>query len=305
MFPGQGAQYIGMGKDFFDRYLEAREVYQEAEDILGQNISRVCFEGPESELLKTENSQLAIFLTSMAILKVIYAQFPSLVPAVTTGLSLGEYSALVASKKLIFSEAVKLVRKRALLMNEACLREEGTMSAVIGLDYEQVLKVVSPLESEKVWIANCNSPGQIVISGVKQGIEKASLLLKESGAKKVIPLKVHGAFHSGLMEYARENLKKEIEKVSFSDSSIDIVMNATGNYLESIEHLSELMLKQVVSSVLWQQGIEAIASKGVEYFIEIGPGKVLTGLNKRILKNAQKTISIEKVSDLEFLGNEF
>lgn len=295
LFPGQGSQSVGMGKDFYDSFRIAKETFQEADDLLKENLSNVIFEGPLDLLTQTRNSQLAIFVVSMALLRTAQNQLPDLIPAVCSGLSLGEYTALCASGRLGFKETLFLVRERARLMNDACEKIPGAMAAVLGMNAEEIVTAVKDLEG--VWVANFNAPGQTVISGTKQGIENASVALKEKGAKRVLPLTVHGAFHSGLMQKAREGLKPFIDQAEIQDSKIGFVMNVSGDFVKGIDEVRSHLEAQVTQSVKWEQGIEAMKRDGIELYLEIGCGKTLTGLNKKI--GAFPSSSIEKISDLE------
>ncbi len=295
IFPGQGAQYVGMGKDFFDSFALARETFQEADDLLGEKLSKIIFEGPEDVLTETRYSQLAIFVVSAALLRVVLKELPDLRPAVCAGLSLGEYTALYASGRLGFAETLFLVRERARLMNEACEKVPGTMAAVLGLDAAGIEMAVKDLEG--VWVANFNAPGQTVISGTKEGIEKAALILKERGARRVLPLIVHGAFHSGLMRSAQEGLSPFIERVEFKNSPTDLVMNVPGNFVKTDDEIRRNLTAQVTQSVRWEQGIMAMKDAGVELFLEIGCGKTLTGLNKKM--GVLSMSAVEKITDLE------
>ena len=301
LFPGQGAQYPGMGKDFYDAYPAAKETYQEADDLLKENLSKIIFEGPEEVLTQTKNSQVAIFVTSMALLRTFQQKFPEIEPAVCSGLSLGEYTALCASNRLDFAAALLLVRERARLMNEACEKVPGTMAAVLGLDAEGIRKAVQGLDG--VWVANYNAPGQTVISGTKEGIEKAALLLKEKGAKRVIPLTVHGAFHSGLMQSAQDGLAPFVEAAPIVESAIPFVMNVPGDFASSIGESRRNLILQVTHSVCWEQGIQAMSPAGIELYLEIGCGKTLTGLNKKIGVTAP-CLSIDKRADLDAFADQ-
>jgi [acyl-carrier-protein] S-malonyltransferase len=292
LFPGQGAQYIGMGKDFADSFLVARETFQEADDILKEHLSRIVFEGPETELVKTKNSQLGIFVTSAAILRCL----PELKPRMCAGLSLGEYTALWASGRLSFKDTLLLVQQRAIFMNEACEETKGTMAAVLGLNATAIDEALA--DSRDVWVANYNCPGQTVISGTKDGVEAAAVVLKQAGAKRVIPLSVHGAFHSGLMKRAQDNLTPFIARAPMVDSGIDFVMNASGAFAFSVDEIRKLLTDQVTHSVRWEQGILAAEKKKIDLYIEIGCGKTLAGLNKKIGVSAQ-TLSVEKVADID------
>lgn len=299
LFPGQGAQYPGMGKDFFDSFAIAKETFQEADDLLQENLSRIIFEGPEDLLTKTLYSQLGIFVTSIAILRTVMQQMPGLTPFIAAGLSLGEYSALHASGKLGFKETLFLVQKRATFMNVACETTNGTMAAVLGINAAEIEKALQG--SPEIWVANYNCPGQTVISGTVAGVDAAARLLKEKGAKRVIPLVVHGAFHSGLMQSAQESLTSFVLDAPIQDSSIHLVMNVPGTRVDSVEMIKDCLIRQVTHSIRWEQGIVAMAHEGVDRFIEMGCGRTLSGMNKKIGVSGE-TLSIEKVEHLELLG---
>ena len=302
LFPGQGAQYLGMGKSFYDHYPLAKQTFIEADDLLKENLSKVIFEGPEETLTQTRNSQLGIFVVSIALLRTLQSLYPNLKPKVASGLSLGEYSALYAAEKIGFHEALFLVRDRGYYMNEACMENPGAMAAVLGMDTEKVDQVVSELNLKKdLWIANYNCPGQVVISGTVSGIEKGTNALKAAGARRVVPLQVFGAFHSGLMKSAEEKLEHSLNNVSFKHSKIDIVMNVPGNFIKEESYIPEFLKKQVSHSVRWQQGIQEIEKTAPDFYLEIGCGKVLSGLNKKI-GVISDTISIEHTDDLNLLA---
>ncbi len=303
LFPGQGAQYSGMGQDFFQKYLVARETFQEADELLHFKLSELIFSGSLQKLTLTKNAQPAIFVVSFALLRVLQKEFPGLKPQAAGGLSLGEYTALAAAEKLAFAEALLLVQKRAFLMHEACEKHKGTMAAVMGMEADALEKLLNPMRRDNVFPANFNTPGQTVISGSFEGIEKAGRLLKEQGAKKIIPLKVHGAFHSGLMEEARIKLTPAIEKTSFVESSIDVVMNVIGGFVKDIKKMKKALILQIVNPVRWQKCVEALDEFGSELFIEIGPGKTLTNMNRKIGVKG-KTVNLEKVSDLDAIYQE-
>jgi len=298
VFPGQGAQYPGMGHDFFSQFPEAKSVFEEADRVLGTPFSKLIFEGSKEELTQTNNSQLAIFITSIAILRVVEAQLPELTPTVCAGLSLGEYTALVAAKKLTFAEALPLVKARGMWMQTACENHPGTMMVVLGLELNVVEETLTPFE--KVWVANLNCPGQIVIAGEVTEVEKVAALLKEKGARRVLPLDVSGAFHSGLMQEAQDQLKPLILASNLESSPIDVVLNVEGDYVTDLEKVRECMISQVTHPVKWQKGVEKMVEAGVDLYIEMGPGKTLAGMNKRIGVEAP-ILSIEKSEDLALL----
>lgn len=298
LFPGQGAQIVGMGKDFNDTYQSARLVFEEADDLLKRNLSKILWEGPEAALTETQNSQVGIFVTSMALLAVARELFPQINPSFCAGLSLGEYSALSASGKLSFQETLKLVDKRGRYMNDACEKEKGTMAVVMGMEAQAVENMVSEIDLPKdLFVANLNCPGQVVISGTVRGIEAAMKVAKEKGAKRVLPLAVHGAFHSGLMNSAKMRLEPEILQCTFSHSPISLVMNYSGSVVDSQEEMCHQLIEQVTSPVRWEQGIRAMDAKGVDLYLEIGCGKTLSGMNKRIGVQAS-SFSLEKIQDI-------
>lgn len=301
LFPGQGAQYPGMGRDFFDAFSIAKRTFEEADDLLQESFSRLILEGPSTELTLTKNSQVAIFVVSTAILRVVQEQFPTLYPSVCAGLSLGEYTALMASGRISFKECLALVRIRASAMHAACEVKKGTMQVVLGLSEEVVAHALQGLPAgAELWIANLNCPEQVVIAGTEEMIAAAAILLKEKGAKRVLPLDVSGAFHSGLMRPAQEKLAPEISRVHLCESAIELVMNVPGDFVRDVNDIRRYLIEQVVSPVRWEKGIRAMQAHAIDVYLEMGPGKSLAGMNKRIGVNAP-TLSIEKVSDLEQL----
>lgn len=299
LFPGQGAQYVGMGKDFADTFPTAKRTFEEADDVLKRKLSSIVFEGPEDILTETKNSQVAIFVTSIAILRVLQELFPELKPSVCAGLSLGEYTALHASSRMGFAETLQLVQLRGQFMNEACTAVKGTMAAIFGLKADVLEEIVTQLNMPKdLWIANFNCPGQIVISGTVKGVEAASAEAKAKGAKHVIPLQVHGAFHSGLMEPAEKRLKEYIDAADLKESSVNLVMNVPGDFVKELPEIRHYMIKQVTSPVRWEQGIRSMDAKGINLYLEIGCKKALKRFNKEIGVSGL-TLGIEKVSELQ------
>lgn len=295
IFPGQGAQYVGMGSDLYQQFPAAKVIFEKANHILGFNIAKLCFEGPKEELMRTDLCQPAILTVSVAALRVLESALPSpLLPKAVLGLSLGEYTALVAAGSLSFEDAVSLVRRRGQFMEEASRQNPGTMASVIGLSLEDAKKVC--LETG-IWIANLNSPGQIVISGAKEKVEAASNLAKERGARKVIPLDVSGAFHSGLMESVAQRLKAEIDKIEIKPPKIKVVTNVDAGYESSPDEIKANLVTQVKSPVLWEDSIRLLSAESVKRYIEVGPGKVLTGLLIRI-DPALECLNVETAADL-------
>jgi len=295
LFPGQGAQYVGMAKDLYENSVEAREMIKTADDALGVNLSHIMFNGDEELLKQTENTQPAIFLHSVALallIRTIDAQ-------TAAGHSLGEYSALVAAGAIQFYDAIKLVRARGKAMQKAGVENPGTMAAVINLDNKKVEEACLEAQPEGiVQCANFNSPGQIVISGSVTGVRKAMELCKAKGAKLVKELVVSGAFHSPLMESAKEILKAELESAPIYDAKFPVYANVTAKPVTAKEEIKDLLYRQVTCPVRWEETIVNMINDGVEEFVEIGPGKVLQGLVKRINPNV-KAFGIDKYTDLE------
>lgn len=304
LFPGQGAQYPGMGRDFYENFAIAKQTFQEADELLSCHFSKVIFDGSSWDLTQTKNSQMAIYITSLAICRTVQEQFPMLIPTVCAGLSLGEYTALTASLKCSFEDCLPIVCARGQYMNEACEIEEGTMHVVLGLDAAKVEEIIQQLQANhRVFVANLNCPGQVVIAGTKSGVEAASITLKEKGAKRCVPLDVSGAFHSGLMQSAKEKLIPLINQAKLSESKIGLVMNVPGSYVGSIEQMRQYLIEQVTSSVRWERGVRAMMEKGIQLYLEMGPGKALAGMNRKIGASGA-VLSIEKVTDLEELAKQ-
>ncbi len=283
IFPGQGSQYVGMGRDLVAEFPAAMELFQKADAALGFSLSKICFEGPEEELKQTKNTQPAIFLQSLAVWNILNPRDASM----TAGHSLGEYSALVAAGALSFEEGLRLVRLRGELMQKAGEENPGAMAAVVGLDAKIVGEVCCTAWKDGiVQAANFNSPGQIVISGSVSGVRKAMELGKERGAKLVKELVVSGAFHSPLMQSAKDGLKVALDKTEFRDASIPVYANVTARPVQKADEIRAMLFEQVTSPVRWEETIINMAADGASSFTEIGPGKVLQGLVKRIIPGA-------------------
>ncbi len=293
IFPGQGAQATGMGKDFYDNVSASREVFDKATQLLGLDMPALCFE-ENDKLDITEYTQAALLTASVAMLAALEEK--GIVPDVCAGLSLGEYCALVASKVMSFEDAVKTVRQRGILMQEAVPVGEGGMSAVIGLDGAVIEKVCEGIEG--VQVANFNCPGQIVITGKLESVEKANEQLKEAGARRCIMLNVSGPFHSDMLQEAGKKLGKVLEDVQLNDFTIPYVTNVTAEYVRDTSSIKELLQKQISSSVRWQQSVEKMIAQGVDTFVEIGPGKTLAGFMKKIDKT-MTVYNIEKLEDVD------
>jgi len=279
IFPGQGAQYIGMGKYLYDNHEIARHTFDNANDILGFDLKGLCFEGPANELTKTENCQAAILVASIAALRVHLLKCSQLTPQAVLGLSLGEYSALVCAEVISFSDAVRLVRLRGQLMEKAAKENPGKMASVIGLDVDIVEKIC---QASGAQIANLNCPSQIVISGTIESIDKAFSLAKEAGAKRVIILDVSGPFHSVLMSGAGQELRQALKNIEFLSPRIPVISNVTACAQADPEMIKENLVDQLSSMTRWEESIRYVVSGGIKHFLEIGPGTVLKGLLKRI-----------------------
>jgi len=293
MFPGQGAQYIGMGKDFYDACEESKAVYELASKVTGLDIAKLCFEENE-EINITEYTQIAMLTTEAAIYAALKKAGKE--PAACAGLSLGEYGALIASGVMSMEDAFRVIRARGIFMQEA-VPTGGAMAAVLGLDAKAIEEVCSNTEGI-VSIANYNCPGQIVITGEEAAVEKAGAALKEAGAKRVVPLKVSGPFHSKMLVGAGEKLRKVLDTVEIHTPEIPYIANVTADYVTDAADVKPLLMKQVSSSVRWEQTIRKMLADGVDTFIEIGPGKTLTGFMRKIDKNA-KAFNIEKLEDID------
>jgi len=300
IFPGQGSQYVGMGKEFFENFSVAKQIFQEADDTLHFSISALCFEGPEEALKLTENTQPAILTTSVGALKVLEAE-KGIIPQLTAGHSLGEYSALVASGGLAFAEAVKTVRLRGKFMQEAVPVGEGAMAAVLGMERDQIEELCEACSSGEVLApANFNCPGQIVIAGHSKAVERAMERIKQGG-KKAVLLPVSAPFHSPLMKPAGERLEKALGQISVGDLKIPVVTNVEAEVNTSRDRVKGLLVAQVSSPVRWEESMRKMIERGVEQVLEIGPGKVLSGLMKRIdngieTKNLEDLQTLKKIS---------
>ena len=295
LFSGQGAQYGGMGKELYDNFAVCKEVFDRADKALGMRISDICF-GEDERLNETEFTQPAILTMSTAVEKLMEEK--GLKADYAAGLSLGEYSALVCAGVLSFEDAVVLVRKRGRFMTEAVPLGVGAMSAVINLDAEKIQEVISSVDPERVFIANYNCPGQIAIAGYADAVEKCEPLLQEAGARKAVRLNVSGPFHTPLLKPASDRLGAELEKITIRDFEIPVVSNLTACEYEGKDSVIPTLRKQVMSSVRWEQTIRLLIDKGVDTFIEMGPGKTLAGFVKKVSRQV-KAFNVEDMKTLE------
>ena len=300
IFSGQGSQYIGMGKELYDNILVSKEVLDKAKDLLDFNIKELIFNGKKEELDITENTQPAILVTSIMAMRAL--EDKGIKPYVVAGLSLGEYSALIASKSLTFEEAIPLIRKRGKFMQDAVPIGKGSMIAVIGLSLDKInLAIDKASEFGVVEISNYNTNNQIVIGGERVAVEKAKELSLDMGAKRAIELKVSGPFHTSLLESASIKLREELNKINFNNPEIKIISNVTADIIENKEEIKELLCKQIKSSVRWSESVEKIINMGVDTFIELGPGRVLSGFIKEISREKGLKLNIFNVEDMKSL----
>ena len=296
IFPGQGAQYAGMGQDFYENFPESKAIFDQAQEILGLDMKKLIF--TENDKLNiTEYTQAAMITTIAAMLVVIKSR--NIPVSMCAGLSLGEYAALIMSEAIDPMDAIRLVRKRGIYMQEAVPTGKGMMAAVLGMDNEAVEDICQKTLGI-VTVANYNCPGQVVISGECDAVKKAMEHLNNQGAKRVLPLNVSGPFHSPLLIEAGEKLRGELKQITFKNPKIAYVANTTAEFITNKEPIPELLAKQVYSSVRWQQSVEAMIAEGVEAFVEIGPGKTLSSFVKKI-DRSKLVINIDKVSDLKQL----
>lgn len=292
IFPGQGAQACGMGQDFYEQTETGKRIFDKATELMGFSMPQLCFE--ENDRLDiTEYTQAAMVTASIAMMRVLEEN--GIKPDVAAGLSLGEYCALAAAGVMSDEDAIRTVRQRGILMQEAVPVGEGAMAAILALDAAAIEEVTGAMEG--VWIANYNCPGQIVISGEKAAVEEACEKLKATGAKRAVMLNVSGPFHSGMLADAGEKLGEVLSQVELHEPQIPYVANVTAQYVKSAAEVKELLTRQVSSSVRWQQSVEAMIADGVDTFIEIGPGKTLAGFMRKISRDV-KTLNVEKLEDI-------
>ncbi|MFD2371249.1 ACP S-malonyltransferase [Brevibacillus sp. GCM10020057] len=305
VFPGQGSQFVGMGQTLSEQSEAARNVFEQADEALGFSLSALCFQGPEEELRLTANTQPAILTASVAVLAALREKRPDFQPDFVAGHSLGEYSALVAAGALDFADAVKTVRARGQFMEEAVPAGQGAMSAVLNLDRTVLQTVCEEVTASghPVQLANLNCPGQIVISGSAEGVKLAGEKAKAAGAKRVLPLNVSGPFHSSLMQPAADKLHAVLAGVTVRDASIPVVANVTARPVSAAQPIVDSLVQQVSAPVLWEDSVQWMVEQGVTTFVEIGPGKVLAGLVKKIAPADTTIISVQDMESLTELLN--
>jgi len=292
LFPGQGSQYVGMGREFFENYSEVRELFSQAGEILKMDVARFCFEGPEDVLVLTENVQPAMTVANLACLTIL--QLHEIYPVATAGHSLGEYSALYAAGVLDLKDLLNLVRWRGIFMHEAAQQEPGAMAAIMDLDEDKIREICVLCDAE---VANINCADQIIITGRGEPVSRAVAMSTEAGAKKCIPLNVSGPWHSRCMHQAREKFEPHVRECSFHDPKITVVNNIDAKPLESAAEVGQKLVDQLCGSVLWRQSMEWFLNAGYDHFVEVGPKKVLRGLMRRINRNA-KVLNVEDSASL-------
>lgn len=300
VFPGQGAQYVGMARDIYNNDDIAKKIIDEAERSVGINLKKIMFEGSDEELAKTENTQPAIVTHSIALFESLKDKIDLKYDA-CLGLSLGEYSALVAADAMDFNDAVAVVKKRGKYMQESVPLGKGTMAAILGLDREKVNEVIEQVDNGIIEVANYNSPGQIVISGETGTVKDSISLFKENGAKKAVVLNVSAPFHSSMLEPAGLKLKKELDDIKLRKCKVSVVSNVNADYYT--DNYKDLLVSQVSSSVLWEDSIEKLINEGFDTFIEIGPGKVLKGFINKISKKNKVDTKVYNIDNMESMND--
>ena len=299
LFPGQGAQSIGMGKDLYENYQEVRDIYENVHKITGVDIKKITFDGTEQELSKTQNTQIAVLTMSLAILKLLEKK--GINAEISAGLSLGEYTALIYSKCISFEDGVKLVKKRGEYMQNLLLKGDWAMAAILGLEDEKVEEVCKKVVDGFVVPVNYNTQGQVVISGEKTAVEQAEIIAKEMGAKKVRILKTSGPFHTKKLIEASNALRKDLEKININKFKTKVVKNINGDIYKDEENIKDILAEHMISPVKFSKCLETMLKMGIDTFVEIGPGKTLSGFVKRM--KTEKEIKIYNICDVKSLEN--
>ena len=299
IFPGQGTQVVGMGKDIYEKYEEARNVYNIIDNTLDENIEKLTYEESQEELNKTENTQIAIYAMSMAILEILKNN--GIKPVVAAGLSLGEYSALTAAGAISLEDGAKIVRTRGKLMQNLAPKGDWAMAAIIGLEDNKVEEACMKVTNGFVKAVNYNCPGQVVVSGEKEAVAQAMENAKELGAKRVIELKTSGPFHTEKLQKASIELKKELKKIDFKNFEISVIKNLNGEKYEEADDMADILAKHVVNPVKFGKSIEKMIEMGIDTFIEIGPGKTLSGFVKKVCKKLEKEVNVFNIENIETL----
>ena len=301
IFPGQGTQVVGMGKDIYEKYEEAKNVYKRIDEELGENIEELTYEAEQEVLNQTKNTQITIYAMSMAILEILNKN--GIKPEAAAGLSLGEYSALTCARAITLEEGAKIVRTRGMLMQELAPKGEWAMAAVIGLEDEKVEEACSKVESGFVRAVNYNCPGQVVISGEKEAVARAMEIAKELGARKVIELKTSGPFHTEKLKEASKELRKELEKITFSKCDVPVIKNFDGTPYTEEDDMVDILANHVINPVKFRKSIETMLDMGIDTFVEIGPGKTLSGFVKKVCKEKGIETNVFNIENVETLEN--
>ena len=299
IFPGQGTQTVGMGKDIYEKYEEAKETYRKIDEVLAENIEKLTFEESQEELNKTKNTQIAIYAMSMAILEILNRN--GIKPEAAAGLSLGEYSALTCAKAISLEEGAKIVRIRGTLMQELAPQGEWAMAAIIGLEDNKIEEACSKVEKGFVRAVNYNCPGQVVVSGEKEAVIRAMEIAKDLGARKVIELKTSGPFHTEKLQDASKELRKELEKITFNKCKIPVIKNFDGLAYNEDDNMVDILANHVINPVKFRKSIETMLEMGVDTFVEVGPGKTLSGFVKKVCKEKEVDANVLNIEDVESL----
>ncbi len=299
IFPGQGTQVIGMGKDIYEKYEEAKQVYKKIDEALNENIEELTYDKTQEELNQTKNTQIAIYSMSVAILEIL--NNAGIKPEAGAGLSLGEYSALACAKALSIEDGAKIVRTRGTLMQDLAPKGDWAMAAIIGLEDDKVEEACNKVEKGFVRAVNYNCPGQVVVSGEKEAVLQAMEIAKELGARKVIELKTSGPFHTEKLKEASEALRKELEKVQFSECKIPVIKNLDGTPYTKNDNKVEILANHVINPVKFRKSIETMIEMGIDTFVEIGPGKTLSGFVKKVAKDRNIELNVLNIENVETL----